>query len=134
VGTVVVGYVPTAQGDAALSLAITEAQRRGHRLLVLNTSRDGSPTDASVVQGEARARLDAVLAASGVEHEVAQPLRGMDAVEEITEAARVSDADFVVIGMRERSPVGKFFLGSMAQRILLEVPCPVLAVKAPGDR
>lgn len=132
-GTVVVGYVPTSSGEAALALGIAEARRRGHRLVVLNTTRDGSPVDPGLLQGEARSRLDAVLAASGVAHEVAQPVRGLDAVDEIAEAARASDADLVVIGMRPRSPVGKFLLGSMAQRILLEVPCPVLAVKASGE-
>ncbi len=44
-------------------------------------------------------------------------------------AAERSSADLIVIGLRRRSPVGKLILGSNAQRILLDAPCPVLAVK-----
>ena len=42
------------------------------------------------------------------------------------------DAEVLVIGARRRSPVGKFLMGSVAQRIILEAPVPVLVVKATG--
>ena len=40
------------------------------------------------------------------------------------------DADLVVVGARRRSPIGKAFLGSTAQSVVLGATSPVLVVKA----
>ena len=42
-------------------------------------------------------------------------------------------ADMLVVGLRQRSPVGKLVLGSDSRDIILAAPCPVLSVKAPDD-
>lgn len=49
-----------------------------------------------------------------------------DPGEEIVEIAEADGADFVVVGGRRRSPVGKALFGSTAQAVLLSAPCPVV--------
>src|SRR5699024_12631006 len=66
---------------------------------------------------------------SGVPHQVQTLERGDDAAEALMSNAEQAEASLIIIGLRRRSPLGKLILGSNAQRILLEAPCPVLAVK-----
>ncbi|MGZ4454481.1 MAG: universal stress protein [Nocardioides sp.] len=132
--TVVVGYVPKPEGEAALSKAIEEAKLRNAKLVVVNSHRGGHEfDDATAVQTEAemnavRARLDE----SGVPYDLRQLVRGFEPAEDLFSLAEANNAQLIVIGLRRRSPVGKLILGSNAQRILLDAHCPVLAVKA-GD-
>jgi len=127
--SVVVGYVPTREGETALDHAVREARSRGVRLVVVNTSRGDALVDERYADDEQLAALGSTLADTGVDHEVVHTIRGRDASEEILSVARERRAELVVIGLRRRSPVGKLLLGSTAQRVLLDAPCPVLAVK-----
>lgn len=125
--TIVVGYLATAEGEAALTAAMTEATRRSSRLLVLVSQRRGE--DTAVLEANldsVRTRLDD----AGHGYEVRQVDRGRDVADDLIDAAEASDAELIVIGLRRRSPVGKLILGSNAQRILLDAPTPVLAVKS----
>jgi nucleotide-binding universal stress UspA family protein len=131
-GVIVVGYVPKPEGKAALRLGAEEAKTRNSRLVVVNSHRGGREFDRDDAV-ESESQLDEVkqqLQGSGVEHEIRQLVRGMDPAEDLITVAAELDADLIVIGLRRRSPVGKLILGSNAQRILLDAPCPVLAVKA----
>ncbi len=129
-GTIVVGFIPTPAGEAALAQAVLEARRGDHRLLVVNSGPGAGELDFNVVEGAARERLEAMLASSGLDTELRQPATGTSPAEEIAAAARESDAELVVVGMRRRSPVGKLVMSPAAQQVLLEVACPVLSVKA----
>jgi nucleotide-binding universal stress UspA family protein len=119
---IVVGYSARPEGRAALKRALSEAQLRAAVLVVVNTSPDAEA-----------AGLADQLAASGVSYEIRTAPDPQDSAEELIRTAETTEADFIVIGLRRRSPVGKLLLGSNAQRVLLDAACPVLAVKAePG--
>ncbi len=127
---IVVGYVPTPEGEAALSTALEEAHRRDARLVLVNTSRGDALVDERYADDDQLDAVRARLTASAVVYEVVHAVRGREAHEEIVAVASERRAELVVIGLRRRSPVGKLIMGSTAQRVLLEAPCPVLAVKA----
>ena len=76
-GTVVVGYVPKPEGDAALATAISEAKLRGSKLVVVNSHRGGHEYDADAAR-KSESDMDNVrqqLDGSGVEYDIRQLVR-----------------------------------------------------------
>lgn len=61
---------------------------------------------------------------------VAQPV---EAAEGILDLAEAENCDLIVIGLRRRSKVGKFLLGSNLQDVLMSADRPVIAVPIPSD-
>ena len=130
--TIVVGYIPRPEGLAAVDAAIVEAERRGERLVVVNTGHHGDNTDPSYAAPQDLDALDAQLTARGVEQLVGGcPATGRLA-DLVLDAADDVKATLLVIGLRRRSPLGKLITGSTAQQVLLDATCDVLAVKVPG--
>ncbi len=70
--------------------------------------------------------------ATGVAQEVAETYTPVglvgDASDEVVKYVENEDARFLVIGGRQRSPIGKAIFGSVAQSVLMSSPCPVLMV------
>ena len=127
--TVLVAYVPTPEGDAAFAAAVEEAGRRGSRLTLLNTPREGAPISAAMAGEDVVRALVERAAAAGVDVKVHQEPHAGEVADEVVRVAGSVDASVIVIGLHKRSPVGKLLMGSTAQRILLDADRPVLAVK-----
>lgn len=128
--SILVGYVPTPVGEAAMTAAIEEAALRKRDLLIVNSQREGALADASVASEADLERVSAAARDAGVHVTVLRPTHRDDLTEAILELAEEHDATLIVIGLRQRTQVGKFIMGSHAQRILLQAERPVLAVKA----
>lgn len=127
--TIVIGYVPSAVGEAALAAGLEEAAVRGDDVVILNSPRRRSTVDAELIAPSAADDLLARAAAAGVSARVDHADHGDDLVETFRRVAEETSARLVVIGLRRRSPVGKLVTGSDAQRLLLELDVPILAVK-----
>ncbi|MDF1596500.1 MAG: universal stress protein [Acidimicrobiia bacterium] len=129
---IVVGFIRSPEGEAALNKAIDEAKLRQAQLIVVHSMYGGRREEETEVLAY-RQELDAVdakLTEEGVNHTMHEYVRGLSPSEDLTRTAKEVDADLIVIGLRRRTPTGKFLLGSNAQEILLDADCPVLAVKA----
>ena len=123
--SVLVFYKPTPEGAEAVRAAAVQAAFHGTELVVHN------------VPAEADAAETVVALASGASAGAGTAFRtvpvtgdGRSAVDDFLTAAAASHVELVVLGIRHRSQVGKLILGSTEQQILLDAPCPVLAVKA----
>ncbi|MEN3121070.1 MULTISPECIES: universal stress protein [Janibacter] len=130
--TIVVGYVSTKEGEAALERAFEECHLRKEPLVVIHSDRGGVGMSGDIARKneqdlkQVRTRLEE----AGVEGEVRGLVRGKEPAEDLIVVAEETDASLIIIGLRKRTPVGKLILGSNAQRVLLDAPCDVLAVKA----
>jgi nucleotide-binding universal stress UspA family protein len=96
------GYVPPKVYDDMEAAARAEAQKQLRRLVEKAK--------------HAGARVKPILL-EGIAHE------------RIIQAARSRKADLVVIGTHGRTGFARFFLGSVASRVLAISPCPVLTVR-----
>ena len=81
-------------------------------------------------RAQAQKRLNAVLAKARKAGVRATPLL-LEGVphERIARAARAKKADLLVIGTHGRTGLAKFFLGSVASRLVASAACPVLTVR-----
>ena len=52
-------------------------------------------------------------------------------VEEILRVAKESHVDLIIMGTHGRRGLKRMLLGSVAERVMREAPCPVLTVKTP---
>ena len=115
--SIVVAVPDSAEGARALSAAVAEAELLGTDLVVVNLGL--RPLDTSAY-GEVT-----VVNRSGRDDQ--------DQAEFVLGAISERNASRLVIGVKRRSPVGKAFLGSISQQLLLRSPVPVLAVKLDED-
>jgi len=128
---IVVGYVANPEGRAALAKAGESALRLQASLTVVHSQRPGREVDADEAKqlAEVHEQISEQLTAAGLSVTMRDVPDSEDPADDLITAAEDGEASLIVIGLRRRTPVGKLILGASAQRILLDAPCPVLAVK-----
>jgi nucleotide-binding universal stress UspA family protein len=85
------------------------------------------------VEAAARQRIDKIVTDEDRSqlHAKAIVLTSNAAAATIVDYAAEAAIDVIVIGTHGRSGVARFFLGSVAERVVRTAPCPVLTVRHP---
>jgi nucleotide-binding universal stress UspA family protein len=129
--SIVVGYLSSERGNAALELGISEAKLRDTELVVVHSLHGaGVDDDEDVVASDRELEtIDEMLSKEGIIYSIRNYVRGNSPAEDIVEAAQEFGGELIVIGLRQRTSAGKFLLGSNAHDILMSAPCPVLTIR-----
>ncbi|MDF3307201.1 universal stress protein [Rhodococcus sp. T2V] len=114
--SVVVAVPDSPEGTAALAAAADEATLLNTNVVIVNLGL--RPLDASMLPtGVETTVIDRI----GIEQR--------DPLDVVLHEIDQHDTQRLVIGVRRRSAVGKALLGSLSQRLILNAPVPVVAVK-----
>ncbi|MEE4024759.1 universal stress protein [Gordonia sp. PKS22-38] len=130
--TIGVAFSRTPAGRAALRVAAREASIHHTELVVLNVTdtaehaEDRSAT--AIVEDEVSRQLAAGTAPAPDWRVVNEATLG-NLADVIVDLATRVDAEFLVIGSKERSAVGKLVMGSTVRQVVMKAPMPVLVVK-----
>lgn len=132
-----VAWHGTDRSEAALSVAQQLVGRDDELLLVRVLTVHGneaSGREVTALRDEATAALErratGLATEASVRSELLQGIGGP--ADQILNFLEHTPSDILAVGVRRRSAVGKALLGSVAQALLLNAPCPVLAVKSPA--
>ncbi len=128
---ILVGYDGSNSAKEALNLAKTHAKAFGASVAVATSMEKGTEGQREEIT-EVEKGLEWAKSLFD-ENEITCAthllIRGMSPGEDIVEFAKENQVDEIIVGVKRRSKVGKLLMGSTAQYIILEAPCPVVSVK-----
>jgi nucleotide-binding universal stress UspA family protein len=126
-----VGYKGSAIGSDLLKLAVSRLQAYSGEVFLVTSLMGSEQTDADQVQ-EAEQDLEwakKYLEEKGITSHIHLLVRGNYPGEDIIQFADENGIDEIIIGVKNRSKVGKILFGSTAQYVILKSNCPVTSVK-----
>ena len=129
---ILVGYDGSNAAKDALILAQKHAQGFGAKIEVVKSITRDRPLDHSVIQAaeeELEREIRNQLIGENTSYETHLLVSSRSPGENLVWIATLKKIDEIIIGARKRSKVGKLLLGSTAQYVVLNAPCPVVTIK-----
>jgi nucleotide-binding universal stress UspA family protein len=126
-----VGYTGSGVGKDLLKLAVHRMQAYSGEVFLVTSLFGSEQTDTDQVI-EAEQDLEwakKYLEEQGITSQTHLLVRGNSPGEDIVQFADENGIDEIIIGVKNRSKVGKILFGSTAQYVILKSNCPVTSVK-----
>ena len=127
-----VGYKSgTNQAENLLELALKRARLFNASVLIVTIMAEGMEKDQELIT-EAESGLEKAKThfnKKNIPCETHLLIRGIEPGDDLVNFAKETNADEVIIGVKNRTKVGKLLLGSTAQAVVLNAHCPVVTMK-----
>jgi nucleotide-binding universal stress UspA family protein len=128
---ILVGYDGSNSAKAALKLARKHALAFGATVEVITSMEKGTENEQQAIEDAERGLewAKSMFSEKQVACKTHLLIRGLAPAEDLVEFAKESNVDEIIVGVKRRSKVGKLLMGSTAQFVILQAPCPVVTVK-----
>src|SRR4051812_32761425 len=122
--TILLAYIHTPEGDAALTVAVEEARARATDAVVVNVTRPAAEVQSPISAEQGLDAVAALFQRAGVHADVRQLPASSDRAGVILAVMAEIRPELAIIGLRTNRPVGDRLLGSVSQRIVRDAQCP----------
>jgi nucleotide-binding universal stress UspA family protein len=128
---ILVGYDGSTSAKEALKLARKHALAFKGSVDIVTSMEKGTEQEQQAIEDAERGLewAKTMFTDKGLDCRTHLLIRGLAPGEDILEFAKESKVDEIIVGVKRRSKVGKLLMGSTAQYVILQAPCPVVTVK-----
>lgn len=128
---ILVGYKGKKRAKSLLDQAIHRAKPYSGKVFVITSLFGRENTTGKHIADVERNLAEAgkYLEEQGIQFQTHFLIQGKSPGEDIIDFTKKNKIDEIIIGVRNRSKVGKLLFGSTAQFVILQAECPVTTVK-----
>jgi nucleotide-binding universal stress UspA family protein len=128
---ILVGYDGSNAAKDAMELALKSAQAFQATVSVVTSMVKGTEENQNEIEQAERGLeyAQSFFEKSNIGCKTHLLIRGMSPGEDLVKFAQDNSIHQVFVGVKRRSKVGKLLMGSTAQYVILNAPCPVMTIK-----
>jgi nucleotide-binding universal stress UspA family protein len=128
---ILVGYDGSNVAKEALKVARRHARAFGAGVDIVTSMETGTEGEQQAIDDAERGLewAKTLFDDKGVPCKTHLLIRGLSPGEDLVQFAREHQVNEIVVGVKRRSKVEKILMGSTAQYLVLQAPCPVVTVK-----